>query len=50
MAIVAKKRAEEAERERKLTEQWAEEDRIRAELEAKNKARLVAQFTGEAEK
>ena len=50
VAIVAKKRAEEAERERKLTEQWAEEDRIRAELEAKNKARLVAQFTGEAGK
>lgn len=50
VAIVAKKRAEEAERERKLSEQWAEEDRIRLELEARNKARLVAQFTGEVGK
>jgi hypothetical protein len=50
VAIVAERRKKEAERERKLSEQWAEEDRIRAELEAKNKARLVAQFTGEVAK
>lgn len=48
--IAEAKWAAEAERERKQLEEWNAQESIRAELEAKNKARLVAQFTGEVEK